>query len=63
MNDPKYAAIPVRKYTMESHAPGVRWVVRNGERVLQQYWAIKTYENESCVGLHGEWRDVPTEAE
>lgn len=46
-----------------ARAPGVRWVVRNGEKVLQEYWSVKTYVDMYCVGIHGEWRDVPTEVE
>lgn len=58
---------PPNRWTIEALVPGNRWVIRNGEQVLQQYMGIKTYQRvidvESCIGYHGEWRDVPTETE
>ncbi len=58
---------PPNKWTEEALVPGNRWIVRGGEKILQQYWGIKTYERiidvERCVGYHCEWRDVPTEVE
>lgn len=42
----------------------VRWLVRDGERLLQQYFAVTSYSAGGTVlGLHGEWRDVPIETE
>ena len=59
-------ALPT-KWTTEKTTGNVRWVRRNGKRVLQQYWAVTTHERvidvEQIAGLHGEWRDVPEEAE
>lgn len=67
MSDETMPPQPPRKWTVEKRVPGVRWVIRNGERVLQEYWSIESWERfievERCVGLHGVWRDVPTEVE
>lgn len=43
--------------------PGVRWLLRHGERVLQERWCIKTYrqiiEVTELSEIQYEWRDVP----
>lgn len=43
----------------------LRYVKRNGERVLQQMWDVKTFDADTCacIGCTGEWCDVPTEIE
>lgn len=61
--DLEYAPIAPTEWTSEERALGVRWVIRNGERVLQEYWSIKSWANSSMKGMHGEWRDVKTETE
>lgn len=50
-------------HTTSKATKHLRYVNRNGERVLQQMWDVKTFDTEdcTCIGYMGEWRDVPTE--
>lgn len=51
-------------YTIGAPSPQLRFVERDGKRILQQWWALKHYDAESRpTGLTGEWRDVPLEVE
>jgi hypothetical protein len=53
-----------RRYIIEEPAGRVRWVERDGKRVLQQRWSVKEYDAQhNCVGLTGRWQDVPVEIE
>jgi hypothetical protein len=55
----------IPRWTIEQPAGRVRWLRRGGQKVLQQYWSITTYQQVIDVtqvsGQHGEWRDVPIE--
>lgn len=42
--------------TFVAPTPCLRWVVRDGKKVLQQMWLYQQTERE-------EWRDVPVELE
>jgi hypothetical protein len=47
-------------YTLESPTPYLRFVEREGKRILQQRWAVTTYDAMHVAkGVHGVWRDVP----
>ena len=47
-------------FDMEKPTPLLRFVVRDGARVLQQRWSITKYDEKHMVaGMAGEWRDVP----
>ncbi len=38
----------------------VRWLLRNGERVLQQRWIAKTQDRwGNITAMQEQWRDVP----
>jgi hypothetical protein len=53
-----------RRYIVEEPVGRVRWVERDGYRVLQQRWAVKEYDaKHNCIGVTGEWKDVPVEAD
>lgn len=58
---------PPNEWKTERVVPGNRWIIRNGEKVLQYYFAVRSYRHvihvTQCVGEVGEWRDVPVEAE
>jgi hypothetical protein len=54
---------PEQRYVLEEPVGRVRWVIRDGQRILQQRWAVKHYVGSSFEGLTGEWRDVPVEKE
>ena len=43
----------------------LRFIERGGKKILQQMWSVKTFDPHTvaCIGLHGEWRDVPAETE
>lgn len=50
----------ITKYQTEKCVPGNRWVIFHGEKILQNYWEIRTYEGDQIIGVHGEWRNVET---
>jgi hypothetical protein len=51
-------------FTSEKPMGQVRWLDRDGNRILQQYWSITSHSAAgNPVGLHGEWRDVPIETD
>jgi hypothetical protein len=53
-----------KHYIIEEPAARVRWVERDGRRVLQQRWAVREYDDQhNCIGLTGKWQDVPVETE
>lgn len=52
-----------RTYTMSKPDSAVRWVVRNGEKVLQQCWSITGQDDNGWNHAYQEWRDVPVEPE
>ncbi len=43
----------------------LRFVMQDGKAILQQMWEVKTFDARTiaCIGLRGEWRDVPVEVE
>ena len=42
----------------------LRWVMRDGQPVLQQGWRVTIYgEWCRCIGVRADWRDVPVEKE
>lgn len=43
--------------------PNLRWIERDGERVLQQLFEHKKMKNGILVGVGHEWRDVPVAKE
>ena len=51
--------------TTSEATKNLRFVMRDGKAILQQMWSVKTFDAETiaCIGLHGEWRDVPVEME
>lgn len=53
------------RYTMSEPTSYLRFVERDGRRILQQRWAVTSYlgTTHSPIGKHGEWRDVPVEDE
>lgn len=55
----------LRNPTTSEDTKHLRFVERDGVRVLQQMWSVKTFDVDTiaCIGLHGEWRDVPLEKE
>ena len=38
---------------------GLRFVLRDGARILQQEWRLTEYHNGEAVSGDNEWRDVP----
>lgn len=37
----------------------LRFIERDGQRILQQRWAVTTFDNDArMTGQYGEWRDV-----
>lgn len=50
--------------TFEEPSNRVRWVMRNGEKVLQQCWLARHEDRHGYVTYQEEqWRDVPIEPE
>lgn len=45
-------------HSIEDPTPKLRWVLRQGERVLQQQHTITDWCFDRPVGARGEWRDV-----
>lgn len=43
--------------------PYLRFVMRNGERVLQQQFSVKDYDEWQVFSIRYEWRDVPVTEE
>lgn len=52
-------------YHTETPTPNLRFVEREGKRILQQRWAITSYlqTTSTTLGQRGEWRDVPLRPE
>lgn len=52
---------------LDNPTPYLRFVERDGERVLQQWWVHRHMESHGLYaparGWAGEWRDVPLEKE
>lgn len=56
-------AAPVLR-TQEAPTSLLRFVERDGKRILQQRWAITSYTvNDIPLGQVGEWRDIPLRPE
>lgn len=51
---------PVMSETVKPH-PGVRWIIRGDEKVLQQRYEAVTYTKHSPTSLKYVWRDVLVE--
>lgn len=52
------------RFAQEAPTAFLRFIERDGKRILQQRWAITTYDNDARpTGQHGEWRDVPLRPE
>lgn len=59
MSDISYSVIEA--HTFETPSPELRFVIRGGEKVLQQKYALTHYgEGDRVKGVDVEWRDVPT---
>ena len=48
--------------------PEFRWVIRNGEKILQQKFLVERHDwskslGQVTVGFIKEWRDIPVEIE
>lgn len=50
----------IGNYAVAERVPGVRWVKRDGKRVLQEAWNVRRHEGDKVVDACIEWRDVPT---
>jgi hypothetical protein len=51
-------------YWMDQPTAYLRYVDRDGERVLQQRWVVTHYDvHHRATGQFDEWRDVPFETE
>lgn len=51
-------------YIISEPTANLRFIERDGKRILQQRWALKHCDIQHRVtGLTGEWRDVPLETE
>lgn len=55
----KYDVLEPRISEQRMIVPGVRWLIRDGERVLQERWEVRSYTGNSCDGIRCEWRDIP----
>lgn len=51
----------ITKY--EEATPALRFVIRDGKRMLQQRWIYKEIVDRKPIKQLLEWRDVPLEAE
>jgi hypothetical protein len=56
------------RHSESTPTPSLRFVERNGARILQQGWAMKIYDTDALSGIKVsdirlEWRDVPVEKE
>lgn len=54
---------PYNTYKTEHPTPQLRFIEREGKRILQQLWKISTFHrvNDIPWGTEIEWRDVPLE--
>lgn len=64
MSDEGYVQVTAPDYDITQPTVLLRFVEREGRRILQQRWAITTYDGtHRAKGQHGEWRDVPLRPE
>jgi hypothetical protein len=60
----RQVAIEITDGTKTEPTHWLRFVEREGKRILQQRWAVTTYDSDWVpTGIHGEWRDVPLRTE
>ena len=50
---------PVQKWSDEHPNGFMRFVERDGVRILQQQWFLRSFEGKEIVQGANEWRDVP----
>lgn len=57
--------MPEQKHRMVTPTAHLRFVEREGKRILQQRWQVTTYYEpaHTPADIHREWRDVPLRPE